>query len=112
MRLAAEQPWMVALGASPRDLTDDPGKLRSSDVKPRWNLRRCSAAKAFCVSMTCGFTAGYLTPLLRSESQAAPIQQINTFRSLTIPVPSGFQSGDRSGAGRKFFGVDAQTMQH
>ncbi len=68
--MAAEQPWMVAQGVSPGNVADDPGKLRSSDVGPRLNLRRCSAAQAFRVPMTCGFTAGYLTPLLRSESQA------------------------------------------
>ncbi len=67
--MAAEQPWMIALGASPGKLGDDPGKLRSNDVKLRWNLRRCSAARASCVRIACGFTAGYRTPLLRSESQ-------------------------------------------
>ena len=58
---------MVALGASPGNLTDDPGELRSSDVS-RDGIY--GAAPLFCVQMTCGFTAGYLTPLLRSESQA------------------------------------------
>ena len=59
---------MVALGANPGNPDDDPGKLRSSDIEQKLNLRRCSAAQAFCVPMTCGSTAGYLTPLLRSES--------------------------------------------
>ncbi len=65
MRLAAEQPWMLALVASPGEVANDSGKLRSSDVGPRWNLRRCSATQAFCGPMTCGFTAGYRTSLLR-----------------------------------------------
>ncbi len=60
---------MIALGASPGNLPDDPGKLRSSDVDSIAVSRRCSAAQTFCVPMTCGFTAGYRTPLLRSESQ-------------------------------------------
>ena len=71
-----------------------------------------SAAQAFCVPMTCGSTAGYLTPLLRSESQADPIQRISTFRRRMFAEPSGFQSGECSGAGRKLVGVDAQTMKH
>ena len=63
---------MVALAASPGNLADDAGTLRSSDVKPQWNLRRCSAAQSFFVPVTCGSTAGYLTPQLRSESHADP----------------------------------------
>ena len=47
MRLAAEPPWMVAQGASPGNVVDDPGKLRSIAVGPLLNLRRCSAAQAF-----------------------------------------------------------------
>ena len=91
--MAAEQPWMVALGASPGNLADDTEQLRSSDVKPRWNLRRCSAAQVFWVPMTCGFTAGYLTPLLRSESQA-------DHHSTNIPV--GNAAGVRSNAVKNF----------
>ncbi len=34
-----------------------------------WNLSRCSAAPPCCAPITCGFTAGYRTPLLRSESR-------------------------------------------
>ena len=69
LRLAAEQPWMVTLGASPGNLAGEPGKLRSSDVDSIAASCRCSAAQTFCLPMTCGFTAGYLTSLLRSESE-------------------------------------------
>ena len=44
LRLAAEQPWMVTLGASPGNLAGEPGKLRSSDVDSIAVLHSCSAA--------------------------------------------------------------------
>ena len=39
------------------------------------SMRCCSATQVPCVPMTCGSTAGYRTPLLRSESQIAFVRE-------------------------------------
>ena len=71
MRLAAEQLREVAQGASPGNAMSGIVKLRSSDVYLRILEINVAALQLFGtkVTMTCGFTAGYRPPLLRSESQ-------------------------------------------
>ena len=66
--LAAEQLRMVALGASPRKFSKAAEQRRNAPCE----RRRCSAACGYGADWTCGFTAGYRTPLLRSESHASP----------------------------------------
>ena len=71
MRLAAEQLREVAQGESPGNAPIRIVKLRSSDVyATMWKIN-VAAQQLFrtMVTMTCGFTAGYQPPLLRSESQ-------------------------------------------
>ena len=70
MRLAAEQLREVAQGASPGNAMSGIVKLRSSDVYLRILEINVAALQLFGtkVTMTCGFTAGYRPPLLRSES--------------------------------------------
>jgi hypothetical protein len=62
---------MVALGASPGNAFNTIVKLRSSDGKMQigksTSLLRSLPVQS--VTVTCGFTAGYLTPLRCSESQ-------------------------------------------
>ena len=69
--MAAEQLRMVALGASPGNAQTEIVKLRSSDGRMSdWQISVAAPQLSWKkVTLTCGFTAGYLTPLLRSESQ-------------------------------------------
>ena len=69
MRLAAEQLGEVAQGASPGNAPIRVMKLRSSDVGLPISRINVAAPQLFRTkgAMTCGFTAGYRPPLLRSE---------------------------------------------
>ena len=62
---------MVAHGASPGNAATAIVKLRSSDGRMSDRQIYVAAPQLSWqnVARTCGFTAGYLTPLLRSESQ-------------------------------------------
>ena len=86
LRLAAEQPWMVALGASPGRLADDPGKLRSSDVSRDGNYVAAPQLRCF----VCPWPAASPQATSRRCSAANPnpttIQQIH---------PSGRFRADR-----------------
>ena len=78
MRLAAEQLRLIAPGASPGSRRNNPSKLRSSDGRKAVRQHYVAAPQLFCstLTVTCGFTAGYQPPLLRSESQHdSPIER-------------------------------------
>jgi len=71
MGLAAEQPSMVAPRASPGNPANNKLKQRSCCGRTLACKINVAAPQLLCpmAHMTCGFTAGYLPPLLRSESQ-------------------------------------------
>ena len=70
MRLAAEQLREVAQGASHWNAPTGLVKLRSCDVCLPKSKINIAAPQLFRTkaAMSCGFTAGYQPPLLRSES--------------------------------------------
>jgi hypothetical protein len=65
---------MVALGANPGNLANNLVKLRSSDGQMLvWQIDVAAPQlQQLRGLLTCGFTAGYLPPLLHSESQGEP----------------------------------------
>ena len=60
-----------SLGREPKESCAKFSKAAEQRRNAPCERRRCSAACGYGADWTCGFTAGYRTPLLRSESHAS-----------------------------------------